>query len=171
MNINIIVAYEVHARGIGLKNKIPWYYPEDLKNFSKVTKGNRNNAIIMGRRTWESLPKRPLPDRKNIILSRTIQDIQLYGDELYFSSMDAAIDHCRGIDLDEVWIIGGSEIYKTALETLPINFISATEISKQYECDTHFPDIPSNFVCVDKVTVDRDDTIIKYKSFKNVDIQ
>ena len=58
MNINIIVAVEMGSRGIGYQNKIPWYFPEDLKDFSKVTKGNNNNAIIMGRKNLGELAKK-----------------------------------------------------------------------------------------------------------------
>ena len=68
MNINIIVAY-CKNRGIGINNKLPWNYPEDLKQFAKITKGNGNNAAIMGRKTYESIG-RQLPRRYNIILSR-----------------------------------------------------------------------------------------------------
>ena len=65
MNINLIVAV-CNGMGMGLNNSIPWYYPSDLKYFSKLTKGSGNNSIIMGRKTWESLPKRPLPrERKH----------------------------------------------------------------------------------------------------------
>ena len=69
MNFNIIVALD-KENGIGLDNNIPWYEPDDLKHFSKMTKGNNNNAIIMGSKTWESLPIKPLKGRDNLILSR-----------------------------------------------------------------------------------------------------
>jgi dihydrofolate reductase len=167
MNINIIVAVEMGSRGIGYQNKIPWYFPEDLKNFSKVTKGNSNNAIIMGRKTWESLPKKPLPKRQNIILSRSIEDINLYDNELYFNSMTRAIDHCKQQQYDEVWIIGGSEIYKVALETLPIDNIYITEIYKEYDCDSFFPETPESFTCVKEREEINNEIILRYKIFKN----
>ena len=71
MNINIIVAY-CKNNGIGLNNQLPWNIPEDLKRFSEITKGSGNNAIIMGKNTHESIGK-VLPDRYNIVLSRTIK--------------------------------------------------------------------------------------------------
>ena len=80
---------------MGLNNSIPWCYPSDLRYFSKLTKGSGNNAIIMGRKTWESLPRKPLPKRENIILSRDISNIQLLGDELYFDSLSRSIEHCK----------------------------------------------------------------------------
>ena len=66
--INIIVAY-CKNRGIGICNRLPWYLPQDLKRFKLLTTGDEN-SIIMGRKTWESLPVKPLPKRKNIIVSR-----------------------------------------------------------------------------------------------------
>ena len=114
MHIKVIVAMSMPSRGIGLENNIPWYIPEDLKRFSKLTKGNGNNAIIMGRKTWESLPIKPLPQRQNIILSKTLLDnneIKLYDNELYYSNLQTAIDNCKIKNIDTVWIIGGEKIY------------------------------------------------------------
>ena len=69
MKLKLIVGVD-NQNGIGLNNTLPWYNKEDLKYFSKVTKGDGNNAIIMGSNTWKSLPKRPLPKRLNVILSK-----------------------------------------------------------------------------------------------------
>ena len=67
----------------------------------QLTKGSGNNAIIMGRKTWESLPRKPLPKRENIILSRDISNIQLLGEELYFDSLGRSIEHCKEKNKDE----------------------------------------------------------------------
>ena len=66
MNFKIIVA-ATRKFGIGFKNKLPWHIPEDLKHFSKTTIGNGNNAIIMGRNTWESIGSKPLPKRHKLL--------------------------------------------------------------------------------------------------------
>ena len=66
MDYNLIVACS-NNYGIGNNGKLPWNIPNDLKRFSKLTKGNGNNAIVMGRKTWDSLPIKPLPNRINII--------------------------------------------------------------------------------------------------------
>lgn len=166
MKLNVIVAFEASKQGIGFENKIPWYLPEDLKKFSKVTKGQENNAIIMGRKTWESLPKKPLPKRQNIILSRSFDNITLYDNELYFSNINNAIDHCKKQDFAEVWIIGGTEVYRSALHNLPIDELHVTEIQKEYECDVFFPDIPSGFICQEERTEIYNDVIVLYKIFK-----
>ena len=167
MKLKIIVAFEMGSQGIGFENKIPWYFPQDLKNFSKVTKGNANNAIIMGRKTWDSLPKKPLPKRQNIILSRSTTDITLHDNELYFNDIMTAIKHCEKQEFDETWIIGGSEIYKQAMNSLPIDELHITEIYKEYECDTFFPDIPPSFECVEERTEINDDITLKYKTLRN----
>ena len=70
MGVNIIVAY-CKGNGIGKNNALPWYIPQDLKHFSKLTKGNNNNMVVMGRKTWDSLPFKPLPNRRNIVLTST----------------------------------------------------------------------------------------------------
>ena len=71
--LNLIVAHCRH-RGIGFKNTLPWFIKSDLKRFKHLTIGNGNNAVIMGRKTWESLPVKhqPLSNRTNVIISNTI---------------------------------------------------------------------------------------------------
>ena len=88
---------------IGKDNSIPWHYSADLKRFKRLTLGK---TVIMGRRTWESLPVKPLPDRRNIVITRTSLD-----DVECFSSIDDALATCEG----DVWFIGGAGIYQEAL--------------------------------------------------------
>ena len=98
----ILVA--VSPEGInGKDNSIPWHYSADLKRFKRLTLGK---TVIMGRRTWESLPVKPLPDRRNIVLTRSA----LEGVEC-FQSIDNALATCEG----DVWFIGGAGIYQEAL--------------------------------------------------------
>ena len=95
MNISIIVAI-AENRAIGFENKLLYWLPNDLKRFKSLTTGH---TIIMGRKTFESLPKGALPNRRNIVLSR--QDIEFPGAER-FSSLEAALEACRA---DEVYLI------------------------------------------------------------------
>ena len=150
---------------MGLNNSIPWYYPTDLKYFSKLTKGSGNNAIIMGRKTWDSLPRKPLPKRENIILSRDTSDIALQGEELYFNSLQKAIDHCKEHKKDEIWIIGGLEIYKLALNSNIIDHIYVTEIADDFKCDIFFPEIPNEYTCIRKEEEDIDSKKLTYKIY------
>ena len=136
MKFNIIVAYDTE-NGIGKNNSIPWHFSEDLKYFAKITKGNGNNAIIMGRKTFESINKRELPKRKNIIISKTIDNKEL----TIFNTPEKAITYCKENSFEEVWIIGGSAIYNEFLMSGVINYIYITEINGYHNCDCFFPNI------------------------------
>jgi len=101
--IGILVA--VSPEGIiGKNNSIPWHYSADLKRFKRLTIGN---TVIMGRKTWESLPIKPLPNRRNIVITRSsIEEIDC------FQSIDDALQTCEG----DVWFIGGAGIYEEAMK-------------------------------------------------------
>ena len=90
-NYNIIVAM-CDNNGIGYKNSLPWKNSEDLKRFAKLTKGNGNNAIVMGRKTWESLPYKPLKGRYNIVISKSSSNY--LGDKM-FSDIDKVYEYCE----------------------------------------------------------------------------
>ena len=107
----MIVAVSSLSRGIGYKNKIPWKLSGDMKYFRKKTIGRGNNAVIMGRKTWESLPS-TLPKRDNLILSRTLSHPNA------FASIDAMMGHISGKKYDDVWVIGGDTIYKQFMMVL-----------------------------------------------------
>src|ERR1700744_5562864 len=105
MTVSIVVAIsENHV--IGKDNKLLWHLPADLKHFKEITSGH---TVIMGRKTYESVGK-PLPNRRNIIVTR--QDITIAGCEVV-NSIEAAIELCK--TQNEVFIIGGAEIYKQAM--------------------------------------------------------
>lgn len=147
--MNLIVAY-CKNRGIGLKNNLPWKLSLDMNRFKKLTIGNKNNAVIMGRNTWESLPSKykPLPKRTNIILttkadyrSNTIDP----NVPKFFSSFKSAEHYCSLAQIDNIWVIGGEMIYSEALQYEHLQRIYVTHIDKDYECDTFFPEIPDDF--------------------------
>lgn len=112
---------------IGRHNAIPWHLPEDLKRFRALTMGN---PIIMGRRTWESLG-RPLPGRRNIVISRSSGAT---GCEV-FPSLEAALAACPGAA--EAFVIGGAAIYAVAMDKA--QRLLLTEIGADFEGDTLFP--------------------------------
>lgn len=160
--------------GIGFKSSIPWFIRNDLKYFSKTTKGDKNNAIIMGRKTWESLPKRPLPQRHNIILTRNIEiDKQLKKltseNISCFQSSQQALEFCKKQCFDEVWIIGGTEIYKHFYQyyTNYISKICVTRVNKEYECDVYFPEISEKFKLIKCFLTSEYDEATK----ENVDVE
>jgi dihydrofolate reductase len=170
MDLNVIVAMQRASRGIGANNSLPWHYPKDLRRFSKLTKGKGNNAVIMGRKTWESLPIRPLPGRKNIVLSRTIADadMTLLGDELYFASLDAALSLCRRSGFDEVWVIGGETLYREVMERNIVSSIHVTLIDEEIEgFDAFFPTIPGRFELVSHEALDDQGRDIYYQIYRD----
>ncbi len=116
---------------IGRDGTLPWHFSEDLKNFKKLTIGN---TIIMGRKTWDSLPLKPLQDRRNIVISSTNQE----GVESYTSikgCIDSLSDDKEVLD---VYIIGGMSVYKFFYEHA--NTLHITFIGKSYpDTDTFFP--------------------------------
>lgn len=129
----LIVACTKLGLVIGAGDKMPWHYPEDFRYFKETTKGH---AVIMGRKTWDSLPKKPLPGRRNIVISRGPAIERAGADSV--ASLDDAIDAC----LDEPkipFIIGGAEIYRLALPRVTKMFV--TEITKNYDGDVVFPAI------------------------------
>jgi len=140
MKLKMIVAMD-NKNGIGFENSIPWYYPEDLKYFSKVTKGAGNNAIVMGKNTWKSLPKHPLPGRDNLILSTS----EYFEGDRYktFSNIGDLEKYCD--KYDEVWVIGGADIYELFIHNILLEEINVTRINRTYKCDTFFPEIPYAF--------------------------
>ncbi|GAA3362814.1 dihydrofolate reductase [Saccharopolyspora gregorii] len=113
---------------IGRDGTMPWHLPEDLKHFRTTTAGA---TVLMGRRTWESLPPRfrPLPGRRNLVLSRTPQD----GAET-FPDLAAALAAAEG----DVWVIGGAAVYRAALPLA--DRIVVTEIRERFDGDTVAPD-------------------------------
>lgn len=115
---------------IGLRGKLPWRIPEDLKFFKTATMGH---AIIMGRKTWDEVGK-PLPGRRNIVVSRQ-PGLQLPGAEVV-ASLDDAIALARQTD-DEPFVIGGGAIFAAALALA--TKIYWTEVHKKVEADTYFP--------------------------------
>ena len=101
MEIHLIWAQDFEG-GIGIDGKLPWHIPEDLKNFKQLT---LDTKIIMGRKTWESLPIKPLPQRKNIVLSnQKKENVQTY------HSYNECLNSFKSTD--KIFIIGGRSIYK-----------------------------------------------------------
>ena len=160
MNINIIVAI-AENRAIGFENKLLYWLPNDLKRFKSLTTGR---TIIMGRKTFESLPKGALPNRRNIVLSR--QDIKFPGAER-FSSLEAALAQCQTDE--EVFIIGGASVYQEALplaDKLCITHIDDTP----EQADAFFPEIdPTVWQVVSCETHAKDEK--HHQSYRFVDYQ
>ncbi len=140
MRISAIVAM-ARNRVIGVENRLPWHLPEDLKRFRALTRGH---PVIMGRKTHESIG-RPLPDRLNLVVSRR-PDYEASGAEVH-GSVEAAIGRCGG-RAEEIFIIGGAEIYRAAMPWVERIYI--TQVHLEYQGDAFFPEWPENFVEVER---------------------
>ena len=112
--MNIIVA-RTRNMGIGMKNKIPWRLKGDMEYFKNQTIGNGQNCVIMGKNTWQSLPKKPLPKRENLILSSSLQSDDIDGGHC-FNDIPSLIDYVNKTKYENIWVIGGEQIYRNFLE-------------------------------------------------------
>ena len=124
---------------IGHNNTLPWHLPEDLAHFKRLTLGC---PVIMGRKTWDSLPARfrPLPGRRNIVVTRQA-DWRAEG-AVCAHSLTEALQQARG--QADVWVIGGAELYAQALPLATSAHV--TEIDQTFEGDAHAPEFDASWV-------------------------
>lgn len=149
--LNLIVAVSENM-GIGINGDLPWRLRKEMAHFSRMTKhtkdSSKQNAVIMGRKTWESIPekKRPLDGRINLVLSR--QNLFLEPNMLVCSSLETALQRLQEPPLagtvESAWVIGGSSVYKEAMASPYCSHIYLTKIFKTFECDTFFPRVPAD---------------------------
>lgn len=130
--ISAIVAVDSNW-GIGFNGDLLEHIPEDLKYFKTIT---TNNTVMMGRKTWESLPKKPLPNRTNIVIT---SNPNMYNDAEFMDLFDAKLYLIYNKN-DDIFIIGGGQIYE---ELLPLcDRVYVTKINKSHEnVDTYFPNL------------------------------
>ena len=147
MKISIIVATD-KENGIGVNNQLPWHIPKDMQHFKTITETtedkNKTNAVIMGRKTWNSIPERfkPLKNRENIILTR--QNIPKPHNTHIADSFETALSIANKKNIEQIFIIGGASIYKLALNHPALNNIYIIKINHKYNCDTFLPIIEQN---------------------------
>lgn len=135
--ISAIVAVD-NNWGIGFNGDLLEHIPEDLKRFKELT---FNKVVIMGRKTWDSLPKKPLPNRLNLVITRQGRFV----DEMtIFLSLEEITSRLEHLDDEDHWfIIGGGEIYKTLLPFCDNVYV--TKIFKTYDkVDTYFPNLDND---------------------------
>ncbi len=142
MNINLIWA-EARNRVIGMNGVMPWHLPEDLAHLKRTTVGS---TVIMGRKTWDSIPPRfrPLPNRTNIVISRQIDFLagQVGIGLQAVESLEAALDMAS--QKSDVWVIGGAQIYAQALPLA--NKIIITKIDAEFAGDAFAPALDATWV-------------------------
>ena len=129
MTIHLIWAQNANG-GIGKDGTLPWHISEDLKNFKRLTSGS---TIVMGRNTWESLPVRPLPERRNIVLSsKEVPDVECY------TSVGECIKILYGDGIEKLFVIGGTTVYRNFIHRADELHITHVEGSIE-GVDTYFP--------------------------------
>ena len=133
--------------GIGKAGKIPWHLKQDLHRFSLVTKGN---VIIMGRKTWESLPenRRPLPERMNIVVTHDAGYVLPAGVEKAKSleeALEKAAEIMKEKEIPKVFVIGGGQIYEEGMKSEQCKDLWITRVKGDFHCDAFFPEIPKSF--------------------------
>ena len=147
---SIIVAMD-EVRGIGKAGELAWHLPPDLRRFKEITSAvsgpSRKNAVVMGRKTWESLPVqfRPLPGRLNVVLTGQ-QDFLLPDGVRRFKGFDEALEYLNNQpDVEHVFCIGGAQMYACAVHHPACSRIFATYLQGKFDCDAFFPVIPARF--------------------------
>ena len=180
--MNIVVA-ACKNKGIGFKNNLPWNLKNELNYFKHLTIGNENNAVIMGKNTWLGFNK-ALPKRKNFVLSKKLRknigakNFVFLPSTKYLHWMD---------NYDDIWVIGGGQLYTNMINENQIQTIYYTDIQGEFDSDVFFPDISNNFTeifkskdykegeinyCM-KVFLNNDiptTSTIKYKAQENADL-
>lgn len=166
-----LVAACCRSHGIGVNGNLPWRLKTEMEFFTRITStvlfnGNnsgddnvKKNAVIMGMRTFMSIPPRfrPLKDRINVVLSRTATSAPAGVDHL-FRSLSEAVDVLSSLpNVDQLYVIGGEEVYKESMLSTQTEFVFLTRLDADYECDRFFPKVDPN------VFEDLTENIEKYK--------
>ena len=149
---NIFVAYCKNA-GIGYKNELPWKISKDLIKFQKLTTGNGNNAVIMGKNTF--LSNKFLKNRDNLVLSTSLQLDKKYNNHILksFHDIELLLQFIQSKNYNKVWIIGGESIYKLFLQKEKVDYIYNTYIEEEFKCDAFMAKIPNNFLLYHSINI------------------
>ncbi|SSY71056.1 dihydrofolate reductase [Alysiella crassa] len=130
-----LIAALAQNRIIGANNDIPWHIPEDFAFFKHYTSGK---PVIMGRKTWDSLPRKPLPNRRNLVITRQTDWVG-QGAEV-FANLADALAACG--DVAEIIIMGGAQIYAQSIDLA--TDLRLTEVALQADGDTYFPEFAAD---------------------------
>jgi len=159
----VVVAAD-RDRGIGKDGVMPWRLPGDMAFFKTLTRDSRDpgdtvNTVVMGRKTWDSIPPRfrPLRGRRNIVISRQTS-LELPAEVVRASSLDHALQ-CTPSPGGRVFIIGGGQIYADALARPSCRAIYLTRIDASFDCDVFLPPFEADFERTEILRQDRDNDL------------
>lgn len=142
--ITAIVAADARDGIARADGRLPWHLPLDLSRFKRLTVGDGNSAVVMGRTTWDTLPPRfqPLPRRRNIVLTRR-PALELPSGAIRAGSWAQALAAADGCDA--LWVAGGAQIYALSFEHPETRAIELTRIDHDYGCEIRWPGVPDGF--------------------------
>ncbi len=139
---------------IGVDGRMPWHYSLDLKRFKRLTLGS---TVIMGRLTWESLVKKPLVGRRNIVVTgRKLEGVEC------FPSLEEALATCEG----DVWFIGGTRVFEEAMKLADLIDLAYVPDSVAGEGAVYFPDIPESDWEAGPLETHPDDPRLKHRVYR-----
>jgi len=139
--------------GIGnSNNEIPWQLKKDMNHFKNITTKtkdkNKINAVIMGKKTWDSIPEKfkPLPNRFNVILtSKNIESCYKFINTISFTNFDYALEFLTNkAEIDKIFVIGGSVLYNHTIKYIECEKLYITFVNNKYPCNVFFPDFLKN---------------------------
>jgi len=166
--IALIVAKDTY-NGIGIQNQLPWKLSQDLRYFKDLTsraEPSLKNALIMGKNTWNSLPKKPLPNRLNVILSS--QSIENLPDtSVVCSSFESALSFLDTQAIQTTFIIGGSTVFEKAFQLPYLKTLYITQIHHHFTCDCYFPKIPPTFSLVQESPNEENGILFSFQKWIN----
>jgi dihydrofolate reductase len=167
-----LIGAQCRGGGIGKDGKLPWRLPKEMNFFTRITSASadgKRNAVIMGRKSWESIPDkyRPLPNRINVVLSSTLTQLPSRCD-LLFDSLPKALQVLSAMDeVDKVFVIGGERAYAEAMKMEECERIYLTKLDAHFDCDAHFPPVDEQFFSLTEDenvdTTEQEENGIRYK--------
>lgn len=172
---SIVSAFLKNSRGIGYKKSLPWpNIAEDMENFKKLTSQTLNksktNAIIVGRKTWNSYKNITLPNRYNIVISQKLYKNTVYNRKVrILNDLNQALSICDDPNIENVFVIGGQQVYESAIQHQRCQKLYLTEIEMENEptCDKYFPNIPHHFKLINTQIVKTKNTNLKFLTYEN----
>uniref|UniRef100_A0A8R1XMC4 dihydrofolate reductase n=1 Tax=Onchocerca volvulus TaxID=6282 RepID=A0A8R1XMC4_ONCVO len=167
--MNIIVAMD-SCGGIGRNGDLPWRLPAELARFGKLTTStrdsNKKNAVIMGRKVWESIPPkfRPLKNRLNIVLSTSMEEV-IDKNIIVARSFESAVTLLQNMEnIETIWNIGGRAVYELGLSSPLLHQLYITRVEGDFQADVFFPEVDySRFIKSTESEEVHEENNIKYK--------
>ena len=163
-----VIAAVDQQLGLGKEGDLVWNLPGDMAYFKRVTSTppspSQTNVVIMGRKTWESIPPRfrPLKERLNIVITRQ-RDYDVGPNAVCVHDFDAALEAAeRAENLGHIYVVGGGTIYDLSLQDPRCAIVYLTEIEASFSCDTYFPKLPARFVQTERSKRQEDNGIGYY---------